>query len=99
MKKYMVITCLRRNINEPEFFDSFLKAQIYLFKMFCDACRYIDTSKWEIEIHDEKELEETLDSLANEELLDFANDYNYTEAWCETANHDDWDGKIFEIEF
>lgn len=99
MKKYMVIDCCERNIGEPEFFESFLKAKIYLFKLFCSACKNIDISKWEIEIHDEKELEETLESLANEELLDFENDYNYSEAWCETANHNNWDGKIIEVEF
>lgn len=99
MKKYMVIDVCEREIGEPEFFDSELKAQIHLFKKFCEACKNIDTSKWEIEIHTLDELEDTIEGLANEELLDFANDYNYTEAWCETANHDNWDGKIFEVEF
>lgn len=99
MKEYMVIDVYEREIGEPEFFDSELKAQIHLFKKFCEACKNIDTSKWEIEIHDQNELEDTVEALANEELLDDKNDYNYTCAWCETTNHNNWDGKIIEVEF
>lgn len=99
MKKYMVIDVCERNIGKPEFFDSELKAQIHLFKKFCEACKNIDNSKWEIEIHDQYELEDTIEALANEELLDYENDFNDTSAWCETTNHDNWDGKIIEVEF
>ena len=34
MKKYMVIDCCEREIGEPEFFDTMLKAQIRMFEKF-----------------------------------------------------------------
>ena len=97
MKKYMVIDCCEREIGEPEFFDTLIKAQIRLFKMFCDACRYIDEKVWEIDIHDKYELEDTIESISD--ILDNENNFNDTCAWAETANHDNWDGKIIEVEF
>lgn len=99
MKRYMVITVCEREIGGPVFFKSFLKAQIYLFKLFCENCKIIDATKWEVKIHDENELEDTIEALANNELLNDENDYNYTDAWCETANHDNWDGKVIEVFF
>lgn len=96
MKKYMVIDCCEREIGEPEFFDTLLKAQIRLFKLFCDACRYIDTKAWEPDIHDKYELEDTIESISD--ILDDENNFNDTCAWAETYNHDNWDGKIIEIE-
>ena len=98
MKKYMVIDCCEREIGEPKFFDTLIKAQIRLFELFCDACKYVDEKVWELEIHDKDELEDAIESLANADIFDDENDYNYTEAWCETSNHDNWDGKIIEVE-
>ena len=34
MKKYIVIDCCEREIGEPEFFDTMLKAQIRMFEKF-----------------------------------------------------------------
>ena len=98
MKKYMVIDCCEREIGEPKFFDELVKAQICLLKLFCNACKYVDEKVWELEIHDQDELEEAVESLANADVFDDENDYNYTYAWCETSNHDNWDGKIIEVE-
>lgn len=96
MKKYMVIDCCEREIGKPEFFDTLLKAQIRLFKLFCDACRYIDTKTWEPDIHDKYELEDTIESISD--ILDDENNFDGTCAWAETYNHDNWDGKIIEVE-
>lgn len=96
MKKYMVIDCCEREIGEPEFFDTLIKAQIRLFKLFCDACRYIDTKVWEPNIRDKYELEDTIESISD--ILDNENNFNDTCAWAETYNHDNWDGKIIEVE-
>ena len=96
MKKYMVIDCCEREIGEPEFFDTLIKAQIRLFKLFCDACRYTDTKVWEPNIHDKYELEDTIESISD--ILDNENNFNDTCAWAETYNHDNWDGKIIEVE-
>ena len=41
MKKYMVIDCCGREIGEPEFFDTMLKAQIRMFEKFFEACKYV----------------------------------------------------------
>ena len=98
MKKYMVIDCCEREIGEPKFFDELVKAQICLLKLFCNACKYVDEKVWELEIHDQDELEDAVESLANADVFDDENDYNYTYAWCETSNHDNWDGKIIEVE-
>lgn len=96
MKKYMVIDCCEREIGEPEFFDTLIKAQIRLFELFCDACRHIDEKVWELEIHDQDELEEAIEFLSD--ILDDENNFNDTCAWAETYNHDNWDGKIIEVE-
>ena len=98
MTKYMVIDTCEREIGEPEFFDTLVKAQIRLFELFCDTCRLIDKTKWELEVHNVDELRDAVESLADEDLFDDENDYNYTYAWCETTNHDNWDGKIIEVE-
>lgn len=96
MKKYMVIDCCEREIGKPEFFDTLLKAQIRLFELFCNACRHIDTKAWEPDIHDKYELEDTIESISD--ILDDENNFNDTCAWAETYNHDNWDGKIIEVE-
>lgn len=96
MKKYMVIDCCEREIGEPEFFDTLIKAQIRLFELFCDACRHIDEKVWEVDIHDKYELEDAIESISD--ILDDENNFNDTCAWAETYNHDNWDGKIIEVE-
>ena len=98
MKKYMVIDCCEREIGEPEFFNDFDEAKIYLFKEWCEYCRYVDTDNWEVDVSDMDELEEILEGFVQEEIIDDENDYNFTDAWCETSNHDNWDGKIIEVE-
>ena len=96
MKKYMVIDCCEREIGEPEFFDTLIKAQIRLFELFCDACRHIDEKVWEVDIHDKYELEDAIKSISD--ILDDENNFNDTCAWAETYNHDNWDGKIIDVE-
>ena len=96
MKKYMVIDCCEREIGEPEFFDTLIKAQIRLFELFCDACRRIDEKVWEVDIHDKDELEDAIESISD--ILNDENNFNDTCAWAETYNHDNWDGKIIEVE-
>lgn len=96
MKKYMVIDCCEREIGEPEFFDTLIKAQIRLFELFCDACLHIDEKVWEVDIHDKYELEDTIESISD--ILDDENNFDDTSAWAETYNHDNWDGKIIEVE-
>ena len=96
MKKYMVIDCCEREIGEPEFFDTLIKAQIRLFELFCVACRHIDEKVWKPDIHDKYELEDTIESISD--ILDDENNFNDTCAWAETYNHDNWDGKIIEVE-
>lgn len=95
MKKYMVIDCCEREIGEPEFFDTLIKAQIRLFELFCDACRHIYEKVWEVDIHDKYELEDAIESISD--ILDDENNFDDTSAWAETYNHDNWDGKIIEV--
>lgn len=97
MRKYMVIDCCEREIGGPEFFDTVEKAQIRLFELFFENCHLIDKSKWELEIHDIDELRDVVEALQNEGLLDDENDYNYDSAWCTTVCHNNWDGKVIEI--
>ena len=96
MKKYMVIDCCEREIGVPEFFDTLIKAQIRLFELFCDACRHIDEKVWEVDIHGKDELEDAIESISD--ILDDENNFNDTCAWAETYNHDNWDGKIIDVE-
>ena len=96
MKKYMVIDCCEREIGVPEFFDTLIKAQIRLFELFCDACRHIDEKVWEVDIHDKDELEDAIESISD--IFDDENNFNDTCAWAETYNHDNWDGKIIDVE-
>lgn len=98
MKKYMYIDCCERDIGTPEFFDDFDEAKIYLFKKWCEFCRYIDTDNWDVEVEDMDELEEILEGFVQEEIIDDQNDYNYTDAWCEIFGSNNWDGKIIEVE-
>ena len=71
----MVIDCCEREIGEPKFFDELIKAQIYLFELFCDACKHVDEKVWELEIHDQDELEDAVESLADADVFDDENDY------------------------
>lgn len=100
MKKYMVIDCCEREIGEPEFFDTMLKARIRMFEMFFEACKHVDENShdYEFEINSEEDLDKVLDVLIKEDILDDENNLNGDCAWAETSNHDNWDAKIFEIE-
>ena len=100
MKKYMVIDTCEREIGEPEFFDTILKAQICMFKRFFEACKYVDENSYdyEFEINSTEDLDKVMDVLIKEDILDDENNLNDTCAWAETSNHDNWDCKIFEVE-
>ena len=99
MKKYMVIDCCEREIGEPEFFSSLKKAQIHLFNLFIEACRHIDVDDYnKYMVNTTKELEKAVESLVEDDILDDENNFNDTCAWAETYNHDNWDGKIIEVE-
>ncbi len=99
MKKYMVIDCCEREIGEPKFFDTLEKAQIRLFKLFVEACRNLDVNDYNFDnITTKDELEEAIESLEDDDILDDENNFDDTSAWAETYNHDNWDGKIIEVE-
>lgn len=100
MKKYMVIDCYEREIGEPEFFDTMLKAQICMIEKFFEACRHIDENSYdyEFEINSMEDLDKVIDALTKEDLLDDENNFSENCAWAETYNHDNWDCKIIEIE-
>ena len=99
MKKYMVIDCCEREIGEPEFFSSLNKAQIHLFNLFIEACRHIDVDDYnKYMVNTIEELEKAVESLVECDILDDENNFNDTCAWAETYNHDNWDGKIIEVE-
>ena len=99
MKKYMVIDCCEREIGEPEFFSSLKKAQIHLFNLFIEACRHIDVDDYnKYMVNTTGELEKAVESLVECDILDDENNFNDTCAWAETYNHDNWDGKIIEVE-
>lgn len=99
MKKYMVIDCCEREIGEPEFFDTLVKAQIHLFNLFLEACRHLDVDDYNrYVVTTKEELEKAIDSLIDDDILDDENNFNDTCAWAETTNHDNWDGKIIEVE-
>ena len=99
MKKYMVIDCCEREIGEPEFFDTLIKAQIRLFELFIEACRNLNVDDYNFyNISTEDELEEAIESLIEDDILDDENNFDDTSAWAETYNHDNWDGKIIEVE-
>ncbi len=99
MKKYMVIDCCEREIGEPKFFNSLEKAQIHLFNLFIEACRYIDADDYnKYVVNTTEELEKAIESLVEDDILDDENNFDDTCAWAETYNHDNWDGKIIEVE-
>ena len=99
MKKYMVIDCCEREIGEPEFFDTMEKAQIHLFNLFLEACRHLDVDDYNrYVVTTKEELEKAIYSLIDDDILDDENNFNDTCAWAETTNHDNWDGKIIEVE-
>ena len=100
MKKFMYIDTCEREIGEPEFFDTMLKAQICMLKRFFEACKYVDENSYdyEFEINSTEDLNKVMDILIKEDILDDENNLNDTCAWAETSNHDNWDAKIFEIE-
>ena len=100
MKKYMVIDCCAREIGEPEFFDTMLKAQIRMFEKFFEACKYVDENSYdyEFEINSNDDLDKVVDVLNKEDILDDKNNLNESCAWAETYNHDNWDCKIIEVE-
>ena len=99
MKKYMLIDCCEREIGEPEFFDTMEKAQIHLFNLFLEACRHLDVDDYNrYVVTTKEELEKAIDSLIDDDILDDENNFNDTCAWAETTNHDNWDGKIIEVE-
>lgn len=99
MKKYMVIDCCGREIGEPKFFDELIKAQIHLFELFIEACRSLDVDDYNFyNISTKDELEEAIESLVEDDILDDENNFDDTSAWAETSNHDNWDGKIIEVE-
>ena len=102
MKKFMVIDCCEREIGEPEFFDTMEKAQIHLFELFIEACRCIDVDNYNFcNISTMDELEEAIESLVDDDILDDENNVNIESlsAYGTTLNHDNWDAKIFEIDF
>lgn len=100
MKKYMLIDCCEREIGEPEFFDTMLKAKICMFKRFFEACKYMDENSYdyEFEINSTEDLDKVKDVLIKEDILDDENNLNDTCACAETSNHDNWDAKIIEVE-
>ena len=100
MKKYMVIDCYEREIGEPEFFDTMLKAQIRMIEKFFEAFRHIDENSYdyEFEINSMEDLDKVIDALTKEDLLDDENNFSENCAWAETYNHDNWDCKIIEVE-
>jgi len=96
----MVIDCYEREIGEPEFFDTMLKAQICMIEKFFEACRHIDENSYdyEFEINSMEDLDKVIDALTKEDLLDDENNFSENCAWAETYNHDNWDCKIIEVE-
>lgn len=101
MKKYMVIDVCEREIGEPEFFNTMLKAQICMTEKFFESCRHISENNYdyEFEINSTKDLDKVMDTLIKEDILDDENNLTENSAWAETANHDNWDCKIIEVEF
>ena len=99
MKKYMYIDTCAREINEPEFFDTKEEAIYYMVNDFLIVKDI--TSDIVPDVVDETTLKEALSILNEKEYLDDENsvDIENLLAYGATLNHDDWDAKIFEIEF
>lgn len=99
MKKFMVTDTCGCEIGHPYFFDTMEKAQIHLFNLFLEACRHLDADDYnKYVVTTKEELEKAIDSLIDNDIFDDENNFEGTCAWAETTNHDNWDGKIFEIE-
>lgn len=99
MKKYMVIDVCEREISEPKFFDSLEKARIHLFELFIEACRHLDVDDYNsLNVTTMDELVDAIEALINDDVLDDENNFYDMSAWAETSNHDNWDGKIIEVE-
>lgn len=99
MKKYMYIDTCEREINEPIFFDTKEKAVCYMVNDFC-AVRDISDDVLPFVIVEET-LKAALSILEENELIDDENgvDIENLMAYSTTSNHDNWDAKIFEIDF
>lgn len=100
MKKFMYIDTCEREISEPEFFDTMLKAQIHMIEKFFEACRHVDENSYdyEFEINSTEDFDKVIDALIKEDILDDENNFTENSAWAETSNHDNWDAKIIEID-
>lgn len=99
MKKYMYIDTYEREINEPTFFD---KKEEAIYYMVNDFLVVKDIASDIIpDVVDEATLKEALSILNEKELLDDENNVNIESlsAYGTTLNHDNWDAKIFEIDF
>ena len=83
MKKYMLICCCERDIEEPRFFDSHDAAHDAMVDDFFDTYGYDS---------------EEIDNDAKEEILGDDSDISEKEAYCTNLNHDNVDWKIFEVE-
>lgn len=99
MKKFMYIDTCEREINEPTFFDTKEEAIYYMVKDFCIVRNIF--SDVVPDVVDEKTLADALSILEEKELVDDENniDIENLTAYGTTMNHDDWDAKIFEIDF
>lgn len=99
MKKFMYIDTCEREINEPTFFDTKEKAIYHMVNDFCTV-RDIDLDIVPLVIDDET-LEEALSILEELELMNDENsiDVENLLAYGTTLNHDNWDAKIFEVDF
>lgn len=99
MKKYMYIEVYEREINEPTFFD---KKEAAIYQMVNDFCtiRDIDIDIVPVVINEET-LDEALSILKELELMNDENNVDIENllAYGTTLNHDNWDAKIFEVDF
>lgn len=83
MDKFILISCVEREINEPNFFPSLSKAKEQMLKEFKKTLGFEENH-----IFTQDELEELECDNAG---------FNEDSAWCEDSNHDNCDWKIFKI--
>lgn len=83
MAPYILISCVEREINIAGAFYTFEEAQNKMMREFKETLGYDSSHEFSID---------EIDDLESNNA-----GFNEDSAWCESANHDNCDWKIFEI--
>lgn len=84
MKKYILVSCVERELLIPDVFDTFNEANNQMMEEFRKALKYPKSHRFTISDNE---------TLENEDA-----GFNEYSAWCESVYGDNCDWHIYEIE-